>query len=83
MSRVEGVCHACGHDAHMAVLLGTMKVLLELRDELRGLSIVALGKEKKRTAVLKPCWKPLQNIRLMSALLCMSTAGCQTKLRLM
>lgn len=36
VSRVEGVCHACGHDAHMAVLLGTMKVLLELRDEIEG-----------------------------------------------
>ncbi|MEA5083632.1 MAG: amidohydrolase [Lachnospiraceae bacterium] len=32
----NGVCHACGHDAHMAILLGTMKVLLRIKDEIEG-----------------------------------------------
>lgn len=36
VSRVEGVTHACGHDAHMAMLLGTMKVLLSVREEMAG-----------------------------------------------
>lgn len=36
VSEVEGKCHACGHDAHMAVLLGTMKVLLEMKEEIEG-----------------------------------------------
>lgn len=36
VSQVRGVCHACGHDAHMAVLLGTMKILSEMREELPG-----------------------------------------------
>lgn len=30
-SRVEGVCHACGHDAHVAIVLGTALVLAELK----------------------------------------------------
>jgi len=36
VSCVDGVSHACGHDAHMAMLLGTMRVLLKLKDELAG-----------------------------------------------
>ncbi len=36
VSKIEGACHACGHDAHMAVLLGTMKVLAQIRDEIEG-----------------------------------------------
>jgi amidohydrolase len=31
-----GIMHACGHDAHMAVLLGTAKVLSDLRTSLNG-----------------------------------------------
>ena len=35
-SRVPGVMHACGHDAHTAILLGTARVLWEKRKELKG-----------------------------------------------
>jgi len=31
-----GVMHACGHDVHMASLLGASKILNELRDEFEG-----------------------------------------------
>ena len=31
-----GVMHACGHDVHMASLLGASKILHELRDEFEG-----------------------------------------------
>ncbi len=36
VSCVEGVSHACGYDAHMAMLLGTMKALKELQDDIEG-----------------------------------------------
>lgn len=35
-SQVEGVCHACGHDTHTAMLLGAAATLWELRSELAG-----------------------------------------------
>ena len=35
-SKNEGVMHACGHDAHTAILLGTAKVLSGMRDQLHG-----------------------------------------------
>jgi amidohydrolase len=32
-SKVDGVCHACGHDVHTTVMLGAALVLKELHDE--------------------------------------------------
>lgn len=35
-SRQEGIMHACGHDAHVAIALGTAKVLSNMKSEING-----------------------------------------------
>ena len=35
-SNVKGVMHACGHDTHVAILLGVARLLAHHRDELQG-----------------------------------------------
>jgi amidohydrolase len=35
-SEVPGVMHACGHDLHMAAVIGAARVLSEYREQLRG-----------------------------------------------
>jgi len=35
-SQIPGRCHACGHDAHTTILMGTARVLQSVRDELPG-----------------------------------------------
>lgn len=35
-SKTHGLMHACGHDAHTAMLLGSAKVLSKMKDEING-----------------------------------------------
>lgn len=35
-SQNEGVMHACGHDCHIAMMLGAIKILNDMKEQLRG-----------------------------------------------
>lgn len=48
VSQNPGVSQACGHDGHMAVLLGVVKVLNSLKDQLNG-KIVFIFEEGEET----------------------------------
>ena len=35
-SKNHGVCHACGHDGHIAMLVGVAKIMAEMKEEIEG-----------------------------------------------
>jgi amidohydrolase len=48
ISQNEGVSHACGHDGHMAILLGTIKILNNFKNKLSG-KIIFIFEEGEET----------------------------------
>jgi metal-dependent amidase/aminoacylase/carboxypeptidase family protein len=52
MSQNDGVSHACGHDGHIAMLVGAAKVIAGRRSELRGTVVVLFQPAEERHSVL-------------------------------
>ena len=48
VSKNAGVSHTCGHDGHIAILLGTVKILHDLKDRLSG-KVVFIFEEGEET----------------------------------
>lgn len=48
ISKIEGVAHCCGHDAHTANLLTVARILSDLKDEIKGTVLLVFqpGEEK-------------------------------------
>ena len=49
-SEIEGKMHACGHDAHTAMLLGAARVLRRMRTTLPEPSCCSFSRRKKGRA---------------------------------
>ncbi len=61
MSKVDGVMHACGHDGHMAMLLGAAKILLDKKDEIEGTVILCFERGEEATGNVKYIFAYIEN----------------------
>ncbi len=65
-SQVKGVSHACGHDAHMAMILGAMKALCRMKDELSGSVVFAFEQAEELGKGIDPMLEALEKYRIDS-----------------
>lgn len=49
VSKIAGVSHMCGHDAHTAMLLGSAKALVEIKDKLNGTVLLLFEQNEECT----------------------------------
>lgn len=49
ISNTQGIMHACGHDAHMAVLISVIKILVQLKEQLSGRIIFIFEEGEENT----------------------------------
>ncbi len=52
-SKVDGVMHACGHDGHMAMMLGATKILMDNKDDIEGTVYVVFERGEEATGNCK------------------------------
>lgn len=63
-SKDDGVFHACGHDGHMAILLGVMKILVENKNKLNGKIIFIFEEGEETGSGISPMIESLKNEKI-------------------
>lgn len=60
VSKTKGVCHACGHDGHTAMLIGAMHILCDISDQLCGKILFCFEEAEETMAGIDPVMKVLE-----------------------
>lgn len=61
VSQNPGVAQGCGHDGHMAILLGTARILHSLRNQLNGRFVFLFEEGEESNSGIRPMIAALQN----------------------
>jgi len=64
ISENKGNCHACGHDAHTAMLLGTVRILSENREKLTGAVYACFESGEETGCGVRDMIKALKQFRI-------------------
>jgi amidohydrolase len=60
VSQNKGVTQGCGHDGHMAILLGTVRILSNLRNQLKGKVVFIFEEGEESNSGIRPMIAALQ-----------------------
>eukprot|EP00927_Polykrikos_kofoidii_P055633 TRINITY_DN49848_c0_g1_i1.p1 TRINITY_DN49848_c0_g1~~TRINITY_DN49848_c0_g1_i1.p1 ORF type:complete len:531 (-),score=61.90 TRINITY_DN49848_c0_g1_i1:90-1682(-) len=67
MSKEPGASHACGHDGHMAMLIGAAKVIAARREQLQGSVVLCFQPAEERHPINNPMGGAIRMIRDVTA----------------
>lgn len=64
ISEQPDTCHGCGHDAHTAMLLGAMKILCEMREQLNGVILFCFEEGEEPNTGVEALLKALEKYQV-------------------